>query len=295
MTTRSRLAWCSAIIAASMQTVDAKLVSGKEDATTKTFIFNNIDTATPIAKKTDGTTTSTDLFKWEVSNLSWIDEDTGDQYIEITNTLTAPILKTDVIMFHMEFTSSQQATLSPTSQLVRDVATCQLTKDVTTDFWTTVVNDQHIRQITRPTAADALVNETVDDNPRDDNQPTKDREGKNWFVFQQDAELDENNLCLTSATTGIQCDQIRCVMRRKMKTDDDDDMWFVPDGSGNNQVKMLFPKSKSYLQINQGTYQAKQVLHTLKDTEIVILQGAFNSLVASTGLVLASLAALTAF
>ena len=58
---------------------------------------------------------------------------------------------------------------------------------------------------------------------------------------------------------------------------------------------MEFPKGKSYLQINQGTYQTKQVMHTLKDTEIVILQGAFNSLVASTGLVLASLAALTAF
>lgn len=149
--------------------------------------------------------------------------------------------------------------------------------------------------ITRPTAADALVSETVDDAPKDDNQPTKDREGKNWFVFEQDEELEEDNLCTTSSTAGIQCDKIKCVMRRKMKTDDDDDMWFVPDGTANNQVKMEFPKGKSYLQINQGTYGTKQVLHTLKDTEIVILQGAFNSLVASAGLALASLAVLTAF
>lgn len=82
-------------------------MSGKTDATTKTYIFDNLDATTPMAKKADGTTASTNSFKWEVSNLSWVDEDSGDQYIEITNTLTAPILATDVIIFHMEFKSNK--------------------------------------------------------------------------------------------------------------------------------------------------------------------------------------------
>ena len=139
----SKLAWGAALLATSLDLASAKLVSGKSDSTTEVEVLKNTDTTSPKAKKTDGTTASTNELTWKISNLSWIDEDTNDTYLEITNTLTAPILATDKIVFHVEFTSSQQATLFPSStvSMKRDVFECSLEKDVSTDFWKTTVKD----------------------------------------------------------------------------------------------------------------------------------------------------------
>ncbi len=139
----SKLAWGGALLAANMDMANAGMVSGKSDATTTVKIFENIDTTTPKAKQTDGTTASTNELSWSISNLSWIDEDTAETYLEITNTLTAPILATDKITFHVEFTSSQQATLFPSStvSMKRDVFECSLEKDVTDNIWKTTVKD----------------------------------------------------------------------------------------------------------------------------------------------------------
>ena len=84
--------------------------------------------------------------KWEIENLTWLDEDSGVSYMEITTTLTAPILATDVVTFHVEFTSDKQATLVPGSALVRDGFECQLKKDVSTSFWVTTVKDMYVRK-----------------------------------------------------------------------------------------------------------------------------------------------------
>ena len=94
---------------------------------------------------------------WKIENVSWIDEDTAESYLEITNTLTAPILETDKITFHVEFTSSQQADLfkSSTVSMLRDAFECTLTKDVTTDYWTTTVKDYYVENVTSADPANA--------------------------------------------------------------------------------------------------------------------------------------------
>ena len=91
-------------------------------------------------------------------------------------------------------------------------------------------------------------------------------------MFEQDEKReDDDHLCKASSLTGFKCEQIRCVLRRKMNTDNLTDMQFQPTGATNASVKMQFPKYKSYLSFNQAAFTAKQHLLTLKDTEIVIL------------------------
>ena len=63
------------------------------------------DQAGPEAK-TDADATPSNVITWTLQNQSWFDEDTGYEYIEMTNTLTMPILSSDVITFHVEFTTT---------------------------------------------------------------------------------------------------------------------------------------------------------------------------------------------
>ena len=68
-----------------------------------------------------GATPNTQELKWTISNLSYIDEDTGYEYLEVTNTLKMPILSTDEITFHVEFYKDSTA---PTEGLFRDGFEC---------------------------------------------------------------------------------------------------------------------------------------------------------------------------
>ena len=106
MISASRLGWSAAILATSLQTAHAGLVSGKSDTTSTVKLLENSDSVSPKAKQRDGTAAPTNIV-WEISNLSWIDEDTADTYLEITNTLTMPILATDKVTFHVEFISNR--------------------------------------------------------------------------------------------------------------------------------------------------------------------------------------------
>ena len=105
-----RRSWNGVILAAALTSTQAKQISGKSDSSTKATLFSNIATDYPNAKKGDGTAATNNL-KWEIANLTWKDEDTGTQYLEITTTLTAPILEEDVIRFHVEYISSRQSSL----------------------------------------------------------------------------------------------------------------------------------------------------------------------------------------
>ncbi len=102
-----QLAYGAAILATSFDLAHAGLVSGKTSTVTSIELIKNTDATTPKAKSTDGVTTNTNILNWKIENVSWIDEDTAESYLEITNTLTGPILATDKITFHVEFTSSQ--------------------------------------------------------------------------------------------------------------------------------------------------------------------------------------------
>ncbi len=179
--------------------------------------------------------------------------------------------------------------------MLRDAFECSVEKDVTTEYWKTTVKDYYVENVTSPDPANAgltITTETV----KEDYVPTLKNNAQDWFVFEQDEKREDgDNLCKANSLAGFQCEQIRCVVRRKMSTDNLTDMQFQPTGAANASVKMKFPKYKSYLSFNQATFTVKKHLTTLKDTEIVILQGAFNSLFASSALAIATITALIAF
>jgi len=74
-------------------------------------------------------------------------------------------------------------------------------------------------------------------------------EGQDWFVFETDRER-ESRLCTTAGSGDYQCSKIKCVLRRRMTTEDPDDFSFVPTSS--TDATMTFPAGKSYLLLNQA-------------------------------------------
>ncbi len=181
--------------------------------------------------------------------------------------------------------------------MLRDSFDCIVEKDVTTEYWKTTVKDYYVENVTTiPDPVGAPLVSVTTETLKEDYVPTLKNNAQDWFVFEQDEKRDEeDNLCKKSSLAGFQCEQIRCVLRRKMNTENLTDMQFAPTGAANASVKMQFPKYKSYLSLNQGTFTVKKQLRNLKDTEIVILQGAFNSLAASSALAIATITALIAF
>ena len=186
--------------------------------------------------QTDGTTRITDSMPyWTIINRSYIDEDTGYEYIELINELTAPILPDDYITFHIEFYDGSGS--KPTENLFRDGFECSLTKQLTTDFWDTTTKDIYVR--TTETTA-----------PVDDYNNSVELDGQDWFVYEADSERgDADHLCTTSGdiAKGIQCDKIKCTVRRKMVTEDLDDVWFTPGDTG---TSMAIPAGYSYILMN---------------------------------------------
>ena len=85
----------------------AKQVSGSSSSATKTTLFSNKASSYPNAKDSTGSAASPNVLLWEIENLTWLDEDSGLSYMELTTTLTAPILATDTVTFHIEFKSDK--------------------------------------------------------------------------------------------------------------------------------------------------------------------------------------------
>ena len=74
--------------------------------------------------------------------------------------------------------------------------------------------------------------------------------GQDWFVFEADSDRNEDDhLCTTSQETakGYACDTIRCIVRRKMVTEDLDDFSFSPGDAG---TTMTIPAGYSYILMN---------------------------------------------
>lgn len=171
------------------------MISGKETASAVIYsntaalaAFADISTAPlgPAAKDATETAVANNL-KWEIVNLSYIDLDTNEEFIEITNTLTMPILATDDITFHVEFTSDNSDLNG--ANLFRDAFECRLTRDVATGYWDVVATDYYVRG-TAETAPVADFNNSVEN------------DGRDWFVFEKDADR-EDNLCTSSAEAGF--------------------------------------------------------------------------------------------
>ena len=277
----NRRAWSALLIAASLATAEAREVSGAfVESTSKATLFSNIDTTSPNAKDSSNVASAKNL-EWTVSNLTWKDEDTAIEYMEITTELTADILSTDTVVFHVEFTSDKQSTLVANSQLIRDGFECSLTKDVSTDYWQTTVKDVYVR--TEGTTTDDFSNSFSNN-------------GQDWEVNTEDVNRAENDhLCTASSTSDLQCSKIKCVVRRALSNSDADDMQFKPDASSPN--KMTFPKLKSWLMLNQSTYDStkRKIMETQQDKDITILQSAILSTTFSLATSLATIAAFTMF
>lgn len=274
-----RSAWSALFLAASLATADAKEVSGAfVDSTSKATLFVNSETANPNAKDATGTAVGSNV-KWDIENLTYKDEDTGTEYMEITTTLTAPILDTDTVLFHVEYTSDRQTEIVSNSALNRDGFECKLVKDVSTDYWKTTVKDVYVRG-------------GVDGTVTDDFSNASTNKGQDWFVDTEDKDRESGHLCTGSALSDIQCASIKCIVRRALTNADADDMQFKPDTAQVN--KMTFPKLKSWIMLNQSTLTAakQKVLETQIDKDITILASAIMS---ATFSVATSIAALTAF
>ena len=97
--------------------------------------------------------------KWEIQNQSWIDEDTGISYIEITNTLTANILATDIITFHVQFSTDEVSLNS--KGLVRDAFECKVAKQSTSSYWDVTPTDMYVRGTVEPVTAKPDFNNTI--------------------------------------------------------------------------------------------------------------------------------------
>ena len=282
-----------AALLASYQDVQARILQGED--VTKTTLFLNNSEVKDIASATDPATAETDTLKWVISNQSWIDEDTGYEYLELINTLSMPIISTDFITFHVEFTNSE-AGANPTDKLFRDGFECTLEKQLTTDYWDTTTKDIYVRT-TKDTAAVDDYNNSVEN------------DGQDYFVFQADADReDADHLCTTSTTDGVACDSIRCIVRRKMITEDPDDFTFAPTDATFGD--MTFPGGYSYILMNQNdsttlAETSKQRLNTLvlstadvgtsDDASMKIKKGALDGLALSAVAFTSAFLAMTAF
>ena len=170
-----KLQWAVALLTAQ---ASAAIISGKETAATT--VFYNKTATIPKAKATNGTTVSANETKWTIRNRSYKDQDTAKMYLEITNTLEAPILSTDQITFHVEF---KKSTAVAGSTLWRDGFECTVKKQVTTGYWDTTFVDIN--------AINAAENAAVAAN---DFNNSVSKDGKDWFVYQKDEERD-TGLC----------------------------------------------------------------------------------------------------
>ena len=141
----------------------------------------------PAATQTDGTAITVASPIWTILNRSYIDEDTGNEYLELINELTADILPTDYITFHIEFYDDSNSGTAPTENLFRDGFECSLTKQLTTVYWDTTTKDIYVRGTVTTDAVDDY-NNSVESN------------GQDWFVFEADSERnEEDHLCTTSS------------------------------------------------------------------------------------------------
>lgn len=92
-----------ALLAAGTLT-EAAMITGTDQAAIT--LFENLTSVG--AKKSNGANPDTNpdkTLKWTLKSQSYFDEDEGIHVMEWTNEVTMPILSTDEITFHIEFTN----------------------------------------------------------------------------------------------------------------------------------------------------------------------------------------------
>lgn len=245
-----------------------------------TLFYNKATTDFPYAlETTGGANTNLSDFKWEISNTSFIDEDTGKQYMELTTELTMPIKADDVITFHVQYSVDNAGiTDDPNAaDVARDGFSCKMQKSATSSYWDVVeLLDWHYI-----TGADA---EIVDFN----NQVTTD--GQDWFVETPDSERSDNFCTPYPSTSDFQCMKLKCVVRKEFNTGDSLDLHVDPVGS--TTTNLNFNQWHSGLLLNLGTSTAPYYLNqtAVNQVDLQIKKGAIDSVALSGFATLTALA-----
>lgn len=130
-------------------------------------------------------------FIWAIDIHSIVNEDSGDSIMVLTNYLTGKILHTDVITFDLTFRSTSDTTAGSNTVIGPngfDEMTCKLQNDTRNrDFWIVTVEDRY--RLTGTPTVSAL-----------DNVSTKTNRGQDWYVENDDVDLDYN-LCVKPDNT----------------------------------------------------------------------------------------------
>ena len=168
---------------------------------------------------------------------------------------------------------------------------CTVSKQATTQYWDTTVSDLYVRAVTADVAQTSETALTAVDYNN-----SVSTNGQDWFVYEPDSSRnDDDHLCTSSSTSGIECSQIRCVARRKMVTEDSDDHSFTPTDSDTNADYMNFPAYHSYILFNQSLVTSKQSMMNLIDSKIQIGMGAMDSNLINVAATFGAVAALALF
>ena len=142
-------------------------------------------------------------FTWKIKSETTFNEDTGDQRIRLTHTLTADILYTDEITFRVGFTTTGDA--ANVGKLInKDVAECKLLNNTQQPkFWSQTTFDKHML------IAAAADSEPTTDLTNNWSIPVSDNDAFKPFCTPPD-----------SAASPFACKEIKCVHARALDTSD---------------------------------------------------------------------------
>ena len=227
----SRLALCASALTLLQ---DTNALYRSKAPTDPAYLFDIYNGAQPDPNISSSSVAAANQVVWTIKTQSFYDEDKGTYFMDFINEVKMPILSTDIITFHVEYSSSDN---TDDLDLKRDGFDCVLSKDSASDYW---VTEDPIDYHVRTTDDAAAVEDFNNSAPLD---------GKNYFVSTQDKDRD-SHLCTSSVATSVyQCESIKCIVRRDFLTYDADDMPIEPTDA--SATTLTFANGYSYIRLNQ--------------------------------------------
>ena len=216
---------------------------------------------------------------WQMENRSVLDQNSGEQYLQITHELTMPILQDDIIEFDIKF-QAEQTTVDMASTLVTlkyDMFKCRVEQDVLTQgYWKITAEDYNVRS----TDGGSTFTTTLDDNV------TEQLQGQDWIVWTKDVNM-ITHLCDAYDNDELNakyaCEKIRCTARRKHTVSDGNDFSFAFDNDRSPTTaadKLIIAAGNAALYINMDSQQDayKKYITNLYDIELEITESAYTGL-----------------
>lgn len=201
---------------------------------------------------------------WKVGSQSYWEANEGEAYIEIVHELTMPILSTDYIEFYNKYVTTE----TPTGTLAKDEFVCTLQADVSASgYWSATVEDFN--------------NDTSDNRASDTNSAALNN-GQDWFIPQQDVDMN-THLCGDAAEdSDFACTRILCVVRRAAVTTDTNDFSFDTVGGNGTATTdtMKFEVGDLQLHVNMSaqTESFAQYISNLEEILLTLGSGAISNI-----------------